>query len=87
MAYRPLSEQAFCARWPWHPFERRKNRSMTNANRVDSRTTRVGGHAPHGASVEYAYRTGNDGIGHTYVHHVNQRGCSALLVKREGAVA
>ena len=47
-------------------------------------TARTGGRMPHGADVEFAYRTGYDGTGHTYVHHVVQRGCSALLVQRDG---
>ena len=50
----------------------------------DGKTARIGGRTPHGANVEYAYRTGYDGTGHTYVHHVVQRGCSALLVQRDG---
>ena len=47
-------------------------------------TARTGGRVPHGANVEFAYRTGYDGTGRTYVHHVVQRGCSALLVQRDG---
>ena len=47
-------------------------------------TARTGGRMPRGAKPEYAYRTGYDGTGHTYVHHVVQRGCSALLVQRDG---
>ncbi|MCY4576686.1 MAG: helix-turn-helix transcriptional regulator [Chloroflexi bacterium] len=49
----------------------------------DGKTARIGSRMPHGANVEFAYRTGYDGSGHTYVHHVVQRGCSALLVRRE----
>ena len=44
---------------------------------------RVGGRMPHDADAEFADRTGYDGFGHTYVHHVIQHGCSALLVRRE----
>ena len=42
--------------------------------RTTAQTTRIGGRLPHGANFEFAYRTGYDGIGHTYVHHVIQRG-------------
>ena len=51
----------------------------------DGKTARIGGRMPDGANVEFAYRTGYDGAGHTYVHHVIQRGCSALLMKRKEA--
>ena len=44
-------------------------------------TARIGGRMPWGAKPEYAYRAGYDGRGRTYVHHVIQRGCSALLMQ------
>ena len=43
-------------------------------------TIRVGGRAPWGAEVEYAYATGYDGHGRVFVNHlVREPGCSALL--------
>ena len=47
-------------------------------------TIRVGGRAPWGAEVEYAYATGYDGHGRVFVNHVvREPGCSALLEKPE----
>ena len=43
---------------------------------------RVGGRAPWGAEVQYAYATGYDGHGRVFVNHlVREPGCSALLEK------
>ena len=43
-------------------------------------TIRVGGRAPWGAEVQYAYATGYDGHGRVFVNHlVREPGCSALL--------
>ena len=43
-------------------------------------TIRVGGRAPWGAEVEYAYSTGYDGHGRVSVNHiVDERGCAAML--------
>ena len=66
---------------------RKGERSGMVVRENDGKTARIGGRMPHGANVEFAYRTGYDGTGQTYVHHVVQRGCSALLVKREGEAA
>ncbi len=45
-------------------------------------TIRVGGRAPWGAEVQYAYATGYDGHGRVFVNHlVRKPGCSALLEK------
>ena len=47
-----------------------------------SGTIRTGGRVPEGAEVEYAYRAGYDSRGQVSVTHlVDERGCSALLVK------
>ena len=47
---------------------------------------RVGGRVPWGAEVEFAYTTGYDRHGRVSVNHlVDERGCSALLEKPEGA--
>lgn len=41
---------------------------------------RTGGRVPWGAEVEFAYTTGYDGHGRTFVNHiVDERGCSSLL--------
>ena len=44
---------------------------------------RTGGRVPWGARVEYAFRTGYDGMGRVSVTHLVQRGCSAMLTKQE----
>ena len=45
---------------------------------------RVGGRAPWGAEVQYAYATGYDGHGRVFVNHVvRERGCSEMLAQRE----
>ena len=44
---------------------------------------RTGGRVPWGARVEYAFRTGYDGMGRVSVNHLVQRGCSAMLTKQE----
>ena len=62
---------------------RKGERSGMVIRENNGQTARIGGRLPHGANVEFAYRTGYDGTGRTYVHHVVQRGCSALLVQRE----
>ena len=62
---------------------RKGERSGMVMRENDGKTARIGGRMPHGANVEFAYRTGYDGTGRTYVHHVIQRGCSALLMQRE----
>ncbi len=49
----------------------------------DSGTVRTGGRVPWGARVEYAFRTGYDGMGRVSVTHLVQRGCSAMLTKEE----
>jgi len=46
---------------------------------------RTGGRVPEGAKVEYAYRTGYDGMGRVSVTHLVQRGCSAMLTQQGGA--
>ncbi len=47
-------------------------------------TIRVGGRVPWGAEVEYAYTTGYDGHGRVSVNRlVDERGCSALLRRRQ----
>ena len=63
---------------------RKGERSGMVIRENNGQTARIGGRLPHGANVEFAYRTGYDGTGRTYVHHVVQRGCSALLVQRDG---
>ena len=63
---------------------RKGERSGMVIREDNGQTARVGGRMPHGANVEFAYRTGYDGTGRTYVHHVVQRGCSALLMQRDG---
>lgn len=50
-------------------------------------TVRTGGPVPWGAEVEYAFRTGYDGLGRVSVHHVVERGCTAMLARREAAAA
>ena len=51
-------------------------------------TVRVGGRAPWGAEVEFAYATGYDGHGRVFVNHlVRETGCSALLEKPDPDVA
>ncbi len=61
---------------------RKGERSGMVVRENDGKTARIGGRMPEGADVEFAYRTGYDGSGRTYVHHVVQRGCSALLVRK-----
>ena len=63
---------------------RRGERSGMVVRDDSGHTARVGGRVPYGAEAEFAYRTGYDGAGHTYVHHIIQRGFSALLVRRDG---
>ncbi|MDE2860929.1 MAG: helix-turn-helix domain-containing protein [Chloroflexota bacterium] len=46
---------------------------------------RTGGRVPWGAKVEYAFRTGYDGLGRVSVEHVVDRGCSAMLKRAEAA--
>ena len=54
------------------------------AGRRDGGTIRVGGRAPWGAEVEYAYTTGYDSRGRVSVNHiVDERGCSVMLTKPE----
>ena len=48
---------------------------------------RSGGRVPWGARVEYAFRTGYDGIGRVSVTHLVQRGCSAMLTQPEVVAA
>ena len=55
-------------------------------NRNGEDTVRTGGRVPEGAKVEYAFRTGYDGMGRVSVTHLVQRGCSAMLT-RQGVVA
>ena len=43
---------------------------------------RTGGRLPWGANVEYAFRTGYDGMGRVAVTHVVERGYSAMLAQR-----
>ena len=62
---------------------RKGERSGMVIREDNGQIARVGGRMPRGANVEFAYRTGYDGSGRTYVHHVIQRGCAALLVRRE----
>ncbi|MDE2780608.1 MAG: helix-turn-helix domain-containing protein [Chloroflexota bacterium] len=51
-------------------------------------TIRVGGRAPWGAEVQFAYATGYDGHGRVFVNHlVRESGCFALLEKPEAADA
>ena len=61
---------------------RKGERSGMVVRENDGKTARIGGRMPDGANVEFAYRTGYDGSGRTYVHHVIQRGCSELLTRR-----
>lgn len=61
---------------------RKGERSGMVVRENDGKTARIGGRMPDGANVEFAYRTGYDGTGRTYVHHVIQRGCSALLTRK-----
>ncbi len=51
-------------------------------NREGEGTVRSGGRVPWGAKVEYAFRTGYDGMGRVSVTHLVQRGCSAMLTQR-----
>ena len=45
---------------------------------------RTGGRVPWGAEVQYAYTTGYDSRGQVSVNHiVDERGCSAMLTRRE----
>ena len=47
-------------------------------------TIRVGGRAPWGAEVQYAYATGYDGHGRVFVNHVvREPGCSEMLTRSE----
>ena len=46
-------------------------------------TVRTGGRVPWGTRVEYAFRTGYDGMGRVSVTHLVQRGCSAMLTQAE----
>ncbi len=62
---------------------RKGERSGTVVRENNGQTARVGGCIPHGAKVDFAYRAGYDGTGHVYVTHVVERGCSALLMRRE----
>ncbi len=62
---------------------RKGERSGMVVREDNGQTARLGGRMPDGASVAFAYRTGYDGSGRTYVHHVIQRDCSALLTRRE----
>ena len=52
-------------------------------SKVGGGTIRVGGHAPWGAKVEYAFRTGYDGRGRVSTTHVVERGYSAMLTQAE----
>lgn len=65
---------------------RKGDRSGMVMREDNGQTARVGGRMPYGANVEFAYRTGYDGTGRTYVHHVIQRDCSALLTRGEDAM-
>ena len=38
-----------------------------------------------GTVVEFAFRTGYDGLGRVSVHHVVERGCAAMLTRPEAA--
>lgn len=62
---------------------RKGERSGMVVRENNGQTARVGGRMPYGANIEFAYRTGNDGTGRTYIHHVIQRDCRALLTRRE----
>lgn len=62
---------------------RKGERSGMVVRENDGKTARIGGRMPHDANVEFAYRTGYDGTGRTYVHHVIQQGCSALLTRKD----
>ena len=53
----------------------------------DGGTVRTGGRVPWGARVEYAFRTGYDGMGRVSVTHLVQRGCSAMLTQAEAVAA
>lgn len=45
---------------------------------------RTGGRVPWGAEAEFAYTTGHDGHGRTFVNHVvDERGCSVMLKRSE----
>ena len=48
-------------------------------------SVRAGGHVPWGADVEYAFRTGYDGLGRVSVEHVVETGYSAMLTQAEAA--
>ena len=50
-------------------------------------TVRTGGWVPWGAKVDYAFRTGYDGVGRVSVTHVVDRGYSAMLKQPETAAA
>ncbi len=51
-------------------------------NREREDTVRTGGRVPEGAKVEYAFRTGYDGMGRVSVTHLVQRGCSTMLTEQ-----
>ena len=50
-------------------------------------TVRTDGRVPWGAKVEYAFRTGYDGMGRVSVTHVVERGCSTMLTQPEPVAA
>ena len=55
-----------------------------SGNQPGGGTIRIGGRVPRGARVQYAYTTGYDSHGRVSVNHiVDERGCSAMLKRRE----
>ena len=74
----------------WRKGERRGMvvRGAGGPGRVDGGgIVRTGGRVPEGARVEYAFRTGYDGMGRVSVTHLVQRGCSAMLTKPEAVAS
>ena len=54
------------------------------SGKIGDGTVRIGGRVPWGAEVEFAYTTGYDSRGRLSVNHiVDERGCSAMLKRRE----
>ena len=61
---------------------------IRGVGRPDCDSIRVGGRAPCGAEVEYAYRAGYDSRGRVSVTHlVDERGYGVMLNRREPGAA
>ena len=65
----------------------RRGMVVRGAGGPEGGAVRTGGPVPWGAAVEYAFRTGYDGLGRVSVQHVVERGCAAMLAREEREAA